>query len=534
LTSPPGTDDFLQSYLFFLRLNIRAFLTLLTVFETELENCEAGAYDQTTLNKLLTPCMQRALPVLRLYTAWLYKNIIVLGVDIDATFAPLQAELWTLYARTLTLINEKFPPQYLPQPHPFMFGEDEETVGFDALHCAETRNVWYDDKILKPMSHDMPNKPKDPSIEMLLRMRDLLFIGVRLAHEEKVNVPISLPNASSLTIEPKRAPIELADDGSGFVYIPASTTSTTSTTTAPPGLPAVASQPSQERTTFPNPPPIIATEAYNIPPANDEFHSLDHDIEAEANAMVNSLVGLDDDLGFAMTSHNHRSRNPVTPPSLNSTSPFSRGTHTVSDLLDVVQSHSQPGHISPLPVFLPGLGHSPKQEGRSPTNGHSMLESPGANAFVGWGTPQQPQHSRPGTATQPAPLVPPGLGHHSRANSTESVTSPWMPNNTWSTFAPTDSMRSNRRSLLDRSLGNGTFGISDITTRRESQHGRIGSFSQSPMLAGGDGWATPERSAFGQVSTPLYERQMSFSGAQTTPSANPIGSIGSGRPRPIK
>lgn len=270
---------------------------------------------------------------------------------------------------------------------------------------------------------------------------------------------------------------------------------------------------------------------------------LEDDFEAEANAMVDSLVGLDDEDEFLRPG-------PMTPPSHSSTSPLNIGGHLLG-----VRSYSQSGQtpVSPAhrPSLLNGLGQHPSRPLRSPSTGHQLPQSP--NVYPGslaWGAPQPQQlyqsDSRPGTASQQTPLVPPGLGRHSRINSAEAVpsspwipdnglASPWIPDNTWSTFAPTDgqsTMRSNRQSLLDRNLGNGTFG--EMFPRRESQIGRNGSLRGSPVVATGDGWGTPERASFGPIASPFYDRQMSFSGLPTTPASNPVASIGSGRPKPIK
>lgn len=282
--------------------------------------------------------------------------------------------------------------------------------------------------------------------------------------------------------------------------------------------------------------------------ARNEPQSLEDDFEAEANAMVDSLVGLDDD------DEDFLRPGPMTPPSHNSPSPFNAGFQAGDDRLDS-RGHAQSGHLSVSPGRVPtlstGLGHNPVRPLHSPSIAQQAPRSPVAYAgSLGWGTPQQQQqfyqgNSRPGTASQQTPLVPPGLGRHSRINSVEAtpspwlqdngLASPWVPDNTWSTFAPTDgqsTMRANRQSLLDRNLGNGTFG--EMFPRRESQMGRAGSFRGSPIVASGDGWGTPERAGFGPIASPFYERQMSFSAGPTTPVSNAIASIGSGRPKPIK
>jgi len=293
-------------------------------------------------------------------------------------------------------------------------------------------------------------------------------------------------------------------------------------------------------------------ETAHYSPVNTEPQNLEDEFEAEANAMVDSLVGLDDDDD---DNEDFLRPGPMTPPSRTSTSPFNSGIHAGEDRLDV-RGHTPSGHMAPVspghkPSLLNGLSHEYPRTMQSPSLAQLPSHSPRAHpGYLGWGTTQHAQqayhnNSRPTTASQLTPLVPPGLGRHSRINSAEAIpwtqdnglASPWIPDNTWSTFAPTDgnsSTRSNRQSLLDRNLGNGTFGEIPILPHRESQMGRSGSFRGSPLVASGEGWGTPERADFGRTASPFYERQMSFSGMPTTPIANPVASIGSGRPKPIK
>jgi len=139
---------------------------------------------QKSLSNSVAPTMQRILPVLRLYSSWLFKNISVLANDVDPTFAPLQAELWSAFARTLSLINAKFAPDRLPSPLEFMLEEDEDTIGFKALHCDENQHIWYNERGLRPRWHDMPAQQRNVGTEMLSRLRDLLTVGVALVVDQ--------------------------------------------------------------------------------------------------------------------------------------------------------------------------------------------------------------------------------------------------------------------------------------------------------------------------------------------------------------
>lgn len=321
----------------------------------------------------------------------------------------------------------------------------------------------------------------------------------------------------------QKAPIQLDPATATFVYTASSTQKS-----APAQI--VSQTPEVQPATSSTAPVPITTEAQL---ATDD---------SDLNAMVDSLVGADeDDEPFVNRSSvnlpglgaNHRK--PATPPS-----PFPTGTHTANDLLDVVRGWPQRAQSSPRSLSNSGL--LTNDASRSPISAQALPRSPGLGngSFSGWGTPPyQPAQagSRPATAQTPL-APPPGLAthpDHSRMNSADSTGSPWMPDTTWSTFPPTDSQDTSRqrRSMFDRNLGNGTFGFGDTVARRESQFTRGDSFKGSPLLTTGDGWGTPERPAFG-MGSPLYDRQLSFSGGPTTPTGTPIASIGTGRPRPIK
>lgn len=320
----------------------------------------------------------------------------------------------------------------------------------------------------------------------------------------------------------QKAPIQLDPATATFVYTASS---------ANVSAPAPSQTPEEQSATISARPIQMTTEAQ---PVTDE---------SDLNAMVDSLVGADEDdvpvvnsLPVSLPGLGANHRNPATPPS-----PFPTGLHTANDLLDVVRGWPQRGYSSPR--SLSNSGVMPLEANQSPVTAHPLPRSPGLGngSFSGWGTPSfQPAQSasRPGTAQTPLG-PPPGLGTHpghSRMNSADSTGSPWVPDTTWSTFPPTDiqdSSRSQRRSLLDRNLGNGTFGFGDPLARRESQFTRGDSFKGSPLLTTGDGWGNPERPGFG-LGSPIYDRQLSFSGGPTTPTGTPIASIGTGRPRPIK
>lgn len=182
-----------------MRLNVRTFLAFLLVLEDELKLCETKGTNKKSLSGFMNSTMQRILPVLRLYSSWLFKNISVLANDVDPTFAPLQAELWSAFARTLSLINAKFAPERLPSPLEYMLDEDEDTIGFKALHCDENQYIWYNERGLRPRWHDIPTQQRNVGTEMLSRLRDFLTVGVALVVDQVSRHPYLVTCMLSLT-----------------------------------------------------------------------------------------------------------------------------------------------------------------------------------------------------------------------------------------------------------------------------------------------------------------------------------------------
>ena len=188
----PESEETKQSFLFFLRLNIRTFFTLLQILQPELEPFTGtegiiGA-DGLASNRSdkITAVARRVLPGLRHYSSWFTTRakLLVIGVG-ESSLTVQTKELWKTYANTLTLLASTFPAQDLPAID-YLLDEDEDTLGFKPTENENTTSRYYDDEsgTRKPKYHDCGIERHHPNIEMLGRIRDLLRDGLKLQLEE--------------------------------------------------------------------------------------------------------------------------------------------------------------------------------------------------------------------------------------------------------------------------------------------------------------------------------------------------------------
>lgn len=176
----------MQSYFFFLRLNIKFFLTLLESFRKHLETISSNDEGHSTkdaLGKKLTDQARHTLPCLRLYSTWLLSNahIVAAGVG-DETLLQTTKQFWNAYAATLSAITAAFPFPELPEVG-YQLEEDVDAFGFQPLDSERTRKLW-----CSPGSTELKPKFSDPELcrvdldtEMLARVRELLFDALLLA-----------------------------------------------------------------------------------------------------------------------------------------------------------------------------------------------------------------------------------------------------------------------------------------------------------------------------------------------------------------
>ncbi|KAI9829632.1 MAG: hypothetical protein M1826_005522 [Phylliscum demangeonii] len=178
----PESKTHAQAHLFFLRLNVKTFRTLLVLLQTEFEH-DIGK--ESNISKQLTPTARRLLPGLRDYSSWLLSFYKLLNSQKgDENLAGEITELWRAYSAVLTSLTAKFPVEKLPSLE-YMLEEDEDTVGFKPFAGDEARRRFFageggEPRQRKPRVHDAGVHRQDADTEMLARVRDLLHDGLEM------------------------------------------------------------------------------------------------------------------------------------------------------------------------------------------------------------------------------------------------------------------------------------------------------------------------------------------------------------------
>ena len=201
---PQSTEAF-QAYFFFVRLNVKTFITLLRLLQAELEKAlesegqvEDFAENVTEVKRdgrseRILAVIRRVLPGLRHYSSWLLPNTAILvAEEVQKASKAQMQDMWRAYARCLTLLATSFQVQTLPVVE-YLLEEDEDTLGFrpfQSLNNASLRRYGSDSTIRKPRMHDAGIERQHPNAEMLFRVRDFLVDGVELA---LADVRLSLP-----------------------------------------------------------------------------------------------------------------------------------------------------------------------------------------------------------------------------------------------------------------------------------------------------------------------------------------------------
>ena len=182
-----------QSYLFFLRLNVRTFFALLQTLQPELEriamedDCtDLDGNSKSDISAKITAVARRVLPALRHYRSWLKSNIAMVTAEIGETSVTIQIkELWKIYATTLTLLVASFEVAELPEI-PYLLVEDEDTLGFKPFgdeHSRSENSRYFNRGTGSPKPRFSENGVErcHPNQEMLGRIKDFLADGVYLA-----------------------------------------------------------------------------------------------------------------------------------------------------------------------------------------------------------------------------------------------------------------------------------------------------------------------------------------------------------------
>ncbi|OJJ87176.1 uncharacterized protein ASPGLDRAFT_119491 [Aspergillus glaucus CBS 516.65] len=179
--------------LFFQRINVKTFFTLLQILLAELERFAVEDQDGTPKPEKVTVVARRVLPALRNYSSWLLtvsSLLVAYKEEKDTPMSVQIAEFWKIYANTLTLLASTFEVVNLPDID-YLLEEDEETLGFAPLDQKATSRRYLDaNGKHKLRMHDEGVERSHPNIEMLYRIREFVIDGLDLVVGNKI--PIAL------------------------------------------------------------------------------------------------------------------------------------------------------------------------------------------------------------------------------------------------------------------------------------------------------------------------------------------------------
>lgn len=177
-----------NAHLFFQRINVKTFFTLLQILLSELERISAADRENNDGAKArqdtVTVVARRVLPALRQYSSWLLTNsnaLVVESEDRDTSLHIQIREFWKLYANALSLLASTFDLVNLPEVE-YLLEEDEETIGFCPLVNETTRWRYRNAKGKKPSLQDESVERHHPNDEMLFRVRSFLIDGLELVN----------------------------------------------------------------------------------------------------------------------------------------------------------------------------------------------------------------------------------------------------------------------------------------------------------------------------------------------------------------
>ncbi|KAF9890940.1 hypothetical protein FE257_005197 [Aspergillus nanangensis] len=185
-----------NSSLFFQRINVKTFFTLLQILLAEVERFaveDPHHGDAKTSPDRVTVVGRRILPALRNYSSWLLTvSHLLVGQkeEKDTPLAVQVTEFWKIYANTLTLLASTFDVVHLPEID-YLLEEDEETLCFVPLNKkSTTRRYWDINGQPKPQMNDPGVERNHPNIEMLYRIREFVIDGLDLVVSNKIPVAL--------------------------------------------------------------------------------------------------------------------------------------------------------------------------------------------------------------------------------------------------------------------------------------------------------------------------------------------------------
>ncbi|KAL1302699.1 hypothetical protein AAFC00_003060 [Neodothiora populina] len=463
LQQAPDREEYMQAYFFFLRLNVRFFITLLDSYTSDLD--KVGTRDQgpkgaRELSQAITDQARHVLPCLRLYSAWLLGNahLVAAGVGDDDLLKSVD-QFWMKYASTLSAVAIAFPYTQLPEAG-YQLEEDVDAYGFLPLISEHTQSLWRTPGSTenKPKFNDMGLPRLAVDIEMLARLRDLQYDAMRLAVDD--DVPITYDGTRFVVqekppAEVTQSPIKIKPQLEQMRLTP----------------PAPEQQTSSER----------VPETVRAPPKT-------YTMEANLRNMVDDLVGPEDD----------DENLPPTPPMQQQSAAMpmlnaATGTYFETDVkYGSYSKGSSPRPIPPIrtPEIGPNVGGWQTRSSQRIHSVSSVWNDIPHNTSPLTPNPHTGFATRRVSSNASMYPVPSGRAGHTRVNSATSLKSSLPNPDGWDSFEPTP------QPLIGG--GNGRY-----DNRVGSLHGP-GSYSgmQSPLLfgAGGGPWSTGPRGSFSNTS----------------------------------
>lgn len=180
---------------FFQRINVKTFFTLLQILLVELER--TASFEDSSKDALPSPdkvsvVARRILPALRHYSSWLLANsqsLIDQKEEKDSSLSIQIKEFWKIYAGTLSLLASSFDVVSLPEVD-YLLEEDEESLGFAPLdQDATARRYVGGGAQPKPRMHDLGVERSHPNMEMLYRIREFVIDGLDLVVRSVCDFP---------------------------------------------------------------------------------------------------------------------------------------------------------------------------------------------------------------------------------------------------------------------------------------------------------------------------------------------------------
>jgi len=173
----------MRAFFFFLRLNLNTFIALLKTWSSQIGEIAGESTlqnDDGIIGKQINNTAKHALPVLRIYSAWLLTNSKFLNPGIgDEDMKQLIARFWQVYTECLTQTGRVFDIQSLSSV-PYLLDEDADSIGFKPVESDVSKQLLTD-----PISKQLKTKPiqadrLSADHEMLARVKELFMGGLLL------------------------------------------------------------------------------------------------------------------------------------------------------------------------------------------------------------------------------------------------------------------------------------------------------------------------------------------------------------------